>query len=158
VTTARIALAVAALSTGLFTGLLMTLLAFFHRALRDLSGPEFALVMRRFLGIVRTHPLNYGLVGTSIVAPVVALLSLRGSGEGPAFALAFAGLVAFVSGPVLVSRFAAEPIYDVFLSWKAGSPPENWRAARDRYFRLNQVRLLGSGAAFVLFLAGLALL
>ena len=157
-TTAHIALAVAALSTGLFTGLLMTLVAYFHKALRDLSGPEFALVMRRFLGVVRTHPLNYGLVGTSVVAPVVALLSLRGSDEGVAFALVFAGLVAFVAGPVLVSRFAAEPIYDVFLSWKTGSPPQNWRAARDRYFRINQARLLGSATAFVLFLAGLALL
>ncbi len=32
-------------STGLFTGLLMTVVFFFERALRDLSGPEFALVM-----------------------------------------------------------------------------------------------------------------
>jgi hypothetical protein len=59
---------------------------------------------------------------------------------------------------VLVSRYAVEPIYDVFLSWKIESPPENWREARDRYFRLNVIRGLGSGAAFVLFLVSLSLL
>jgi hypothetical protein len=39
------------LSTGLFTGLLMTVVFFFQKALRDLSGPQFALVMQRFLAI-----------------------------------------------------------------------------------------------------------
>jgi hypothetical protein len=33
------------LSTGLFTRLLMTVVFFFEKALRDLSGPQFALVM-----------------------------------------------------------------------------------------------------------------
>ena len=35
------------ISTGLFTGLLMTVVFFFERALRDLSGTEFTLVMLR---------------------------------------------------------------------------------------------------------------
>ncbi len=47
---------IAVVSTGLFTGLLMTILAFFQKALKDLSGPHFALVIQRFLGIVRTYP------------------------------------------------------------------------------------------------------
>ena len=156
-TTARILLVVAALSSGLFTGLLMTLIAFFHKGLRDLPAPQFALVMQRFLGVVRTHPLHYGLVITSLLAPVAALVLLRGSAGDPAFILTLLGLAAFVAGPVLVSRFSVEPLYDVFLGWNADSPPQEWREARDRYFRLNVIRGLGSGAAFVLLLAGLAL-
>lgn len=140
-------LIVAALSTGL----LMTILAFLQRALKGLSAPEFTVVMRIFLGVVRTHPLNYGLVTVS----VLALVALRGSAGDPAFVFVLAGLVAFVAGPALVSRFSAEPIYDVFLSWRSESPPEDRREARDRYFRINAVRGLGSGAAFVLFLVGL---
>ena len=50
-TTTRILLVVAALSSGL----LMTLIAFFHGGLRDLTAPRFALVMQRFLGVARTH-------------------------------------------------------------------------------------------------------
>ncbi len=154
----QIVLVLAAVSTGLFTGLLVTILAYFQKALKGLSAPEFALVMRRFLEAVRTHPLNYGLVTTSVVAPGAALVLLRGSTADLVFLLVLAGLIAFVSGPVFVSRFYVEPVYDVFLGWKVESPPEDWQVARDLYFRLNRLRGLGSGAAFVLFLAGLALL
>jgi hypothetical protein len=148
-------LGVAVVSTGLFTGLLMTILFFFQRALKDLSGPEFALVMQRFLGIVRTHPLNYIMVITSGTAPIAVLVMLRQSPGSPEFALTLLGLLAFWCGPVLTSRFLAEPIYDVFLGWQSDAPPPDWRAARDRYFRLNVVRGLGSTLAFVCFVVAL---
>jgi uncharacterized membrane protein len=151
-------LIIAVNSTGLFTGLLMTILAFFQRVLKGLTAPEFTLVMQRFLGVVRTHPLHYGLVITSTLAPIAALVLLRESVGSSTFVLILVGLISFAAGPMLVSRYAVEPMYDVFLSWKIESPPENWREARDRYFRLNVIRGLGSGAAFVLFLVGLSLL
>ena len=155
-TPVRVVLIVAAISTGLFTGLLMTILAFFQRVLKDLTAPEFTLVIQRFLGVVRTHPLHYGLVITSVLAPVVALLLLRGSAGSPAFLLILAGLVSFFA--VLASRYFVEPVYDIFLSWEVEAPPGNWRAARDRYFGLNVIRGIGSGAAFVLLLISLSLL
>ena len=157
-TTVQVILIVAVISAGLFTGLLMTIVAFFHRVLRDLAAPEFTLVMQRFLGVTRTHPLHYGLVITSTLAPVAALVSLRESVGSPSFVLLLAALMSFFAGPVLVSRYAVEPIYDVVLGWKSQSPPEDWRVARDRYFRLNAIRGFGSGAAFVFFLVSLSLL
>jgi len=157
VTPVHIILIIAALSTGLFTGLLMTILAFFQRALKDLTASEFTLVMQRFLAAVRTHPLHYGLVITSLLAPIAALVLLGGSAESLTFVLVLLGLISFAAGPVLVSRYLVEPIYDVFASWETESPPENWREARDRYFRLNVIRGLGSGMAFVLFLFSLSM-
>jgi uncharacterized membrane protein len=157
VTPVHIILIVAAISTGLFTGLLMTILAFFQRALKDLTASEFTLVMQRFLRVVRTHPLHYGLVITSLLAPITALVLLGGSAGSLTFVLTLVGLISFAAGPVLVSRYLVEPIYDVFLSWEIESPPENWREARDRYFRLNVIRGLGSGTTFVLFLVSLSL-
>jgi uncharacterized membrane protein len=154
-TPVHVILIVAVISTGLFTGLMMTILAFFQRILKDLTAREFTLVMQRFLGVVRTHPLHYALVATSLLASVAALVLLRGSST---FVLVLAGLVSFAAGPILVSRYFVEPIYDVFLSWEIESPPEDWRVARDRYFSLNVIRGLGSGAAFVLFLISLSLL
>jgi hypothetical protein len=65
------------LSTGLFTGLLKTVVFFFQKALRDLSGPQFALVMQRFLAITRTHPLNYAMTLISGFVPIVTLIMLR---------------------------------------------------------------------------------
>jgi uncharacterized membrane protein len=156
-TPVHIILIIAAISTGLFTGLLMTILAFFQKVLKDLTASEFTLVMQRFLGTVRTHPLHYGLVITSLLAPIAALVLLGGSAGSLTFVLVLVGLISFVAGPVLVSRYLVEPIYDVFSSWETESPPENWRETRDRYFRLNVIRGLGSGTAFVLFLVSLSL-
>jgi uncharacterized membrane protein len=147
----HVLLGVVVISTGLFTGLLMTVLFFFERALRDLSGTEFTVVMQRFLKITRTHPLNYAMVLTSGFVPIAVVVMLRENPGSPSFVLTLLGLLAFWCGPVLTSRFVAEPVYGVFMSWEAGAPPQDWREARERYFRANVVRGLGSAVAFVCF-------
>ena len=139
------------LSTGLFTGLLMTVLFFFQRALREMSGPEFALVMQRFLKITRTHPLNYAMVILSGFVPIAVLVGLREAPSSASFLYTATGLLAFWCGPVLSSRFVAQPLYGIFLSWDIDAPPQDWREPRDRYFRVNAVRGLGSALAFVCF-------
>lgn len=144
-------LGIAVFSTGLFTGLLMTVLFFFERALKALSGSEFALVMQRFLKITRTHPLNYAMVLTSGTAPVAVLVMLSESAGSAAFMLTAAGLLAFWSGSILPSTFIAQPLYGIFMSWEIDAPPQDWRETRNRYFRVNVVRGLGSAVAFVCF-------
>ena len=129
----------------------MTVLFFFERALRDLSGTEFTVVMQRFLKITRTHPLNYGMVLISGFVPIAVLVMLRENPGSPSFLLTLLGLLAFWCGPVLTSRFVAEPVYGVFMSWEADAPPQDWREARERYFRANVFRGLGSAVAFVCF-------
>jgi len=129
----------------------MTVLFYFERALRDLSSTEFTVVMQRFLKITRTHPLNYGMVLISGFVPIAVLVMLRENPGSPTFLLTLLGLLAFWCGPVLTSRFVAEPVYGIFMSWEADAPPRDWREARARYFRANVVRGLGSAVAFVCF-------
>ena len=62
-----------------------------------------------------------------------------------------AGLLAFVTGSVLVSQFFTQSLYNVYSGWKVDSPPESWQRACDRYFRLDVIRGRGPGVAFVLF-------
>ncbi len=150
-TMTHVLLGIAVFSTGLFTGLLMTVKFFFERALRDLSGPEFVLVMQRFLKITRTHPLNYAVVLVSGLAPVAVLVMLRESAGSLAFVLTAVGSLAFWCGSILPSTFFAQPLYGIIVSWGIDAPPQDWREARDRYFRLNVVRGLGSALAFVCF-------
>jgi hypothetical protein len=83
----HVLLGITVISTGLFTGLLMTVLFLFEKALRDLSGSEFTLVM------------------------------LRENPGSPSFLLIAAGLLACWCGPVLTSRFVAQPVYGVFMSF-----------------------------------------
>jgi uncharacterized membrane protein len=150
-TLVQVLLGITVLSTGLFTGLLMTVLFFFERALKELSGTEFAVVMQRFLKITRTHPLNYAMVLTSGFAPIAVLVMVRETPGSPAFVLTAAGLLAFWCGPILTSRFIAQPVYGVFMSWETDAPPKDWRKARDRYFHANLVRGPSSAIAFVCF-------
>ncbi len=150
-TSIQVLLGIAVVSTGLFTGLLMTVLFFFERALKDLSGPEFATVMQRFLKITRTHPLNYAMVLISGLTPVAVLVMLRENLGSPSFVLSAIGLLAFWCGSILPSTFIAQPLYGVFMSWEIDAPPQDWREARERYFRVNVVRGLGSAIAFVCF-------
>ena len=150
-TSIQVLLGIAVVSTGLFTGLLMTVVFFFERALRDLSGPEFATVMQRFLKITRTHSLNYAMVLISGLTPVAVLVMVHESPGSPSFVLTTIGLLAFWCGSILPSTFIAQPLYGVFMSWEIDAPPQDWREARERYFRVNVVRGLGSAIAFVCF-------
>ena len=150
-------LAFSVLSTGVFTGLLMTVVFFFEKALSELTGSQFALAMQRFLAITRTHPLNYAMVLTSGLVPIAVLILLREHPGSGAFVLTVVGLLAFWAGPILTSRFLAEPLYDVFVGWDADAPPDDWRRARERYFRINVVRGLCSVTAFVCFVVALGL-
>ena len=150
-TSIQVLLGIAVVSTGLFTGLLMTVVFFFERALKDLSGPEFALVMQRFLKITRTHPLNYAMVLISGLTPVAVLVMMRENVGSPSFVLSAIGLLAFWCGSILPSTFIAQPLYGVFMSWEIDAPPQDWRETRERYFHVNVVRGLGSAIAFVCF-------
>ena len=151
-------MAITVLSTGLFTGLLMTVVFFFQKALRDLSGPQFALVMQRFLAITRTHPLNYAMTLISGFVPIVTLIMLRQQLGSGAFLFTLGGLLAFWGGIILTSRYVAEPLYDVFVGWDADAPPDDWRRARERYFRLNNaIRGPCSAVAFICYVVALGL-
>jgi hypothetical protein len=97
------------------------------------------------------------MVIVSGTAPIVALVMMRGNPGSLAFVLTLLGLLAFWCGSILPSRFVAEPLYSVFLSWQTDAPPKEWQRARDRYFRLNVVRGLGSAVAFVCFVISLGL-
>ncbi len=97
------------------------------------------------------------MVFTSGFVPIVALVVLREDPSSAEFVLTLVGLLAFWCGPILTSRFLAEPVYDIFLNWEIDAPPEDWLKARERYFRINVIRGLGSVVAFICFVMALSL-
>lgn len=148
-TTADIALGLCVVLAGLWSGLLLTLTTILHPMFRTLDGADFAEEMRRFLPVARRSPTNWIIVIGLVLAPVAALIALR-SGT-PEFVLTTFGLAACVAGPLLVSRFLAEPNYDVMLAWDPAAMPADWRAVRSYYFRLNWIRAAATWTAFALF-------
>jgi hypothetical protein len=137
---------------------LVAVVALLQQTLKPLSASEFATVMRHFLPVARKAPANYALVLTPLLLPPVALALAWDQVASPWFSLTLVGWLSFVFGPFLTSRFGAEPLYDVILGWPAQAPPADWQTIRERYFRLNLVRLIGSGSAFLLFLLAINLL
>jgi hypothetical protein len=117
------------------------------------DGRGLAADLARFLPLARTSPTNYVLVIGLVVAPAVALAGLWDDAGSAPFVLTAAGLALTVTGPLLVSRFASEPTYDVILSWSPAAVPADWRAVRRRWVALNWIRAGLTWTAFGLFLA-----
>lgn len=150
---ADIGLGLSVVAAGLWSGLLLTVTTLLHPMYAPQEAGGFAADMRRFLPIARKSPTNYVLVIALLIAPVVALVGLWPEWTGAPFVLTAVGFAATVAGPLLTSRFLAEPNYEVILGWDPKSVPSDWRAARARYFRLNWIRAALTWAAFALFVA-----
>lgn len=150
---ADIGLGLSVVSAGLWSGLLLTLTTILHPMFASSEARSFAEDMRRFLPIARRAPVNYVLVVLLVVAPILALIGLRDEPASAPFVLTAVGLAATIGGPLLISRYPAEPNYRIILSWDPVAVPGNWRVERDRYFRLNWIRAALTWAAFASFVA-----
>lgn len=150
-TAADVALSLCVVLAGLWSGLMLTLTTILHPMFRALDGAGFAEEMRRFLPVARRSPTNWIIVIGLVLAPVAALVALRSGTAG--FVLTAIGLAVCIAGPLLVSRFLAEPNYDVMLAWDPAAVPPDWQAVRRRYFLLNWIRAAATWTAFALFAA-----
>jgi uncharacterized membrane protein len=149
---ASIALALGVFTSGLFSGLLAAVLFLLQKLLKGLSGAEFTVVMQRFLPMARKAPVNQVLVLASMVAPAVALVLGWGQLGRTRFLLILVATLLFTVGTFAVSRYVAEPLYDVILAWNGRAPPADWLVVRERYFRVNRVRMASSSLTFLLLL------
>jgi len=149
----EIGLGLALVCAGLWSGLLLTLTTILHPMCAARDGSGFTSDLRRFLPIARSSPTNYVLVIGLVVGPAIALVGLRHDPTGAPFVLTTIGLALTVTGPLLISRYAAEPNYDVILGWDPAALPADWRAIQSRYFALNWIRGAFTWAAFGCFLA-----
>ena len=154
---AVVLLALGVVASGLFSGLLVAVLALLQQTLKGLSGPEFTLVMQRFLPLARRTPVSYILILTPVLASLAALLLGIGPIGSPRFVLTLAGTLVFLVSPLVCSTFAAEPLYNVILGWRPEAPPADRQDSRDRYFHVNWMRLGCALLSFLALLTALAL-
>jgi hypothetical protein len=149
----EIGLGLSIVCAGLWSGLLLTLTTILHPMFGTRDGGGFAADLGRFLPIARTSPTNYLLVTGLVVAPAVALVGLWDERGSAPFVLTAVGLALTVTGPLLVSRLAAEPNYEVILAWDPAAVPADWRAVRRRWLAHNWIRGALTWTAFAAFLA-----
>jgi len=152
----HIALDLAIISTGLFTGLLLTMLWIFQPMLNQLSATEYAEWMQRFLNVARRSPLNIALMFSSLLAPIPALFSFYQAANWLAFGQVLTGAMIFFIGMFLVSRFFNEPLYDEILGLDMQEPAQHWQTLRHKWYVSNLIRVCASGTALLLFLVTLS--
>jgi hypothetical protein len=58
-----------------------------------------------------------------VLSSLVALVALASGSGGIPLVLTAIGFALVIAGPLLVSRFRAEPLYDVMLAWGPDAPP-----------------------------------
>ena len=151
--TVEIGLGLSVVAAALWSGLLLTLTTSLHPMYKAQEASGFADDMRRFLPVARRSPTNYILVLALLIAPIISLVGLWDQPRSAPFILTAIGYAAIVVGPLLTSRFMAEPNYDVILAWDPEAVPSDWLAVRRKYFRLNWLRGALTWSALGLFVA-----
>lgn len=131
-------LCITIVAAGLWSGLLLTITTILHPMFAPRDNPGMREDLGRFLPIARRSPTNYVLVVALMVTPIVALVALWDSSVDSPFVVTAIGTAFTYIGAFGISRFAAEPNYDVLLTSNPEAP--RWAQARHRYFVLNWVR------------------
>lgn len=140
-------------AAGLWSGLLLTITTILHPMFASQNAEGMRHDLGRFLPIARRSPTNYILVVALMIAPIVTLFALWDSAVDAPFVLTAAGATLTLTGAFAISRFAAEPNYDVILADDTPSNPRRWATARHRYFLLNWVRAGFTWAALACFVS-----
>jgi hypothetical protein len=140
-------------AAGLWSGLLLTITTILHPMFASQPAEGMRHDLGRFLPIARRSPTNYILVVALMIAPIVTLFALWDSSVDAPFVLTAAGATLTLTGAFGISRFAAEPNYDVILADDTPSSPQRWATARHRYFLLNWVRAGFTWAALACFVS-----
>ncbi|HEX2907656.1 MAG TPA: hypothetical protein VHO69_12380 [Phototrophicaceae bacterium] len=147
-------LALAALASSLFAGLMFTMLDIIQPILNKQSGAESAGLMQNIIQAgSRSRVLLVSMISTGLAGLVALALMVNQNWVNRAFWVAMAGWWIFVAASFVASRFAADPLYKTIMGWAV--PPLNWREYRERWYQINLWRGLGAVAASVLFLVAI---
>jgi hypothetical protein len=139
-------LLLAALVTGAMFGLW---LAFNPKS--GLDGPSYIVIHQQSVRGMNTTMPVLGLV-TIVTTIAVAFLARD---DKTRFVMVILAIVAFVATG-LITRFANQPINAVVMGWSPSSPPAEWAALRDVWWRWHVARLsLGVAGLSLLILAEL---
>lgn len=143
----QVALVVTTITAGGFAGIIAAMVGVIQRMLNGLGYREYTLAMQGIIVSGRRSMIVRALLLTPILAAVITLITLWGGVRQGPFVLTLLGLLAFIAGPLLVSRFFNEPWYDRVMAWSPDqSPASDWQHERMHWFRLNLARLLIGGA------------
>jgi uncharacterized membrane protein len=147
----HIELVIAVVAAGGFAGIIAAMAGILQRTLNDLEYREYTIVMQGIITSGRKAVIVWTMLLAGLGAGAASVISLWGDLSSPAFLLALGGLIAFIVGPILVSRWLNEPWYDQVMAWTPGEIRLGWQQARMQWYWFNLARLLIALLSCLLF-------
>lgn len=136
------------ITTGLFTGLMMTLVFIMQKYWNQMEKENYVSSFKAFLIIAKGNPLITVLTLYSFVYPIIyGIIYIQENGLIPLTA----GLI-FFFGCFIVTMKLNFPIYNKVIEWNNSKDATDYEKVRKKFFFLNIVRLISSSATFVLLL------
>jgi uncharacterized membrane protein len=154
-TLADVMLIISIIATGLFAGLMLTLVVILQKMWLQMPPTDYMQSMQTFLPAAKGNPIITVITLLPILAPILALIDLRANPSSRTFLLTLMGLVLAV-GPFVVTLRFNFPVYNAMMNWQPEQPQAGWQALQMRFFVLNVVRLLLALAALLCFVLALA--
>lgn len=150
----EIALIITLVTASFFVGVIAAMLSVIQRVLNNLDYATYTRIMQGIIIAGRKSPVIWTLLLLPTFSAGLALLLLRADTEEPTFIWLIVGLILFVAGPILVSRYFNEPYYDEVLAWHIDKAVAGWESKRYRWFQLNLLRFsIGTLACIALAVA-----
>ncbi|HMB23663.1 MAG TPA: anthrone oxygenase family protein [Anaerolineales bacterium] len=142
------------LSTGLFAGLMMTLVVVMQKQWNTLEKEAYIQYFKGFLLVAKGNPIVSVLTLASFLLPTAIGIAhfISGNTYQGAFAL-IAGIVFFL-GCFGVTMRLNFPIYARVISWNDAESVTDWKEVRRRFYILNVIRMTSAVVAFLLLGTG----
>jgi uncharacterized membrane protein len=147
------ALAISVTGSGLFSGLMLTLVVVLHRMWLSMPYERYVMSMQAFLSAAKGHPIITILTIAPIILP---LLTLGQIADGLSLSIIFALIGAGASLTILFITLRLNfPVYDAIMAWEPEQLAPDWQTIRRRFYQLNRVRFVLAVFSTVCFLLAL---
>ncbi|NOK59434.1 MAG: DUF1772 domain-containing protein [Chloroflexi bacterium AL-W] len=152
----EITLMVTVVTASFFVGVIAAMLGVIQRVLNQLDYATYTQIMQGIIVAGRKSSIIWALLLIPLGSASLTLFLLSSSANASVFFWMVLGLVLFVVGPILVSRFGNEPWYDKIMIWRTDQPMADWERKRMHWFRLNVARFLIGALSCIAFAIALA--
>lgn len=151
-----VALAVGLATTGLFSGLMFTLIVLLQAKWDQQDAAEYIPDIQSFLKTAKGHPMIALVLFAGLLAPIPALL-MGGEVATPVNVLLLLSTLVFAVGVLGVTVALNLPTYTAIMALDAQQPSAEWTRLRRRFYHLNLTRFVSSTTTFVLLIVAAAL-
>lgn len=144
----EIMMAIALLSTGLFAGLMMTLVVIMQKQWKTLDKQDYIKMFGGFLLVAKNNPVISMVTLSSAFLPLAISISQIVKGMYFNSALSLLAGLSFLFGCLIVTLRLNFPIYNRVISWGKNDEAAEWEEVRNRFYKLNVIRLFFAVLSF----------